>query len=515
LEGSINRSLGTLCFSIIGFDYSSNYRTIELSSNRFYYLHDMKKLALHWKILIAMVLGVIFAILSMKFGWNKFTADWVDPFGSIFINALKLIAVPLVLFSIITGVAGMGDPSKLGRIGAKTLGLYLVTTVSSIGIGLLLVNALAPGLQSNEETRLNHRLQYELWAEETSTEVIDGRHELKTASAEQIAKAQKSYKGSTEKKEYKTAADKREKADKASSEGAAPGPLKALVDMVPSNIIIAMGDGRLMLQVIFFALLFGISMAFLPKEKTGAVFDFFTGMNEVFIKMVHIIMRGAPFFVFCLMAGVLARSADTLDALLDIFIQLLGYSLLVVAGLALLMFVFYPLLMRLFGVKIGYQKFFKGMSPAQFLAFSTSSSAATLPVTIECVNDNLGVPEESTDFVLPIGATVNMDGTSLYQAIAVIFLAQYFDVDLTIGQQLGIVVTATLASIGAAAVPGAGLIMLMIVLESIGLNPMWVAIVLPMDRILDMCRTVINVTSDATVAAIVAKSEKMKFNDLE
>jgi Na+/H+-dicarboxylate symporter len=181
----------------------------------------------------------------------------------------------------------------------------------------------------------------------------------------------------------------------------------------------------------------------------------------------------------------------------------------------LLMFVFYPLLMRLFGVKIGYQKFFKGMSPAQFLAFSTSSSAATLPVTIECVNDNLGVPEESTDFVLPIGATVNMDGTSLYQAIAVIFLAQYFDVDLTIGQQLGIVVTATLASIGAAAVPGAGLIMLMIVLESIGLNPMWVAIVLPMDRILDMCRTVINVTSDATVAAIVAKSEKMKFNDLE
>ena len=285
--------------------------------------------------------------------------------------------------------------------------------------------------------------------------------------------------------------------------------------MVPSNIIIAMGDGRLMLQVIFFALLFGISMAFLPKEKTGAVFDFFTGMNEVFIKMVHIIMRGAPFFVFCLMAGVLARSADTLDSLLDIFVQLLGYSLLVVAGLALLMFVFYPLLMRLFGVKIGYQKFFKGMSPAQFLAFSTSSSAATLPVTIECVTDNLGVPEESTDFVLPIGATVNMDGTSLYQAIAVIFLAQYFDVDLTIGQQLGIVVTATLASIGAAAVPGAGLIMLMVVLESIGLNPMWVAIVLPMDRILDMCRTVINVTSDATVAAIVAKSEKMKFNDVK
>jgi Na+/H+-dicarboxylate symporter len=475
----------------------------------------MKKLALHWKILIAMVLGVIFAILSMKFGWIKFTADWIDPFGSIFISALKLIAVPLVLFSIITGVAGMGDPSKLGRIGAKTLGLYLATTVSSIGIGLLLVNLLAPGIQSNEKTRLNHRLQYELWAKETKTKVIDGRHELRTASPKELAKAMKSYTGSLETKEYKAAAKKREKADEASAKGAAPGPLKALVDMVPSNIIIAMGDGRLMLQVIFFALLFGISMAFLPKDKTGTLFDFFTGMNEVFIKMVHIIMRGAPFFVFCLMAGVLVRSAGTLNELLGIFVQLLGYSLLVVTGLSILMFGFYPLLMRLFGVKIGYRKFFNGMSRAQFLAFSTSSSAATLPVTIECVNDNLGVPEESTDFVLPIGATVNMDGTSLYQAIAVIFLAQYFDVDLTIGQQLGIVVTATLASIGAAAVPGAGLIMLMIVLESIGLNPMWVAIVLPRDRLLDMCRTVINVTSDATVAAIVAKSEKMKFKDVE
>jgi Na+/H+-dicarboxylate symporter len=272
-----------------------------------------------------------------------------------------------------------------------------------------------------------------------------------------------------------------------------------------------MSDGRLMLQVIFFALLFGISMAFLPKDKTGALFDFFDGMNNVFIKMVHVIMKAAPFFVFCLMAGVLAKSAGSLDELISIFFKLLGYSLVVILGLALMMFGFYPLLLRIFGVKISYGQFFRGMSPAQFLAFSTSSSAATLPVTIECVNDNLGVPEESTDFVLPIGATVNMDGTSLYQAVAVIFLAQFFDVDLTLSQQLGIVVTATLASIGAAAVPGAGLIMLMVVLESVGLNPMWVAIVLPMDRILDMCRTVINVTSDATVSAVVAKSEKLQF----
>lgn len=463
-------------------------------------------MALHWKILIAMALGVVWAFMSGKFGWNDFTEDWIDPFGTIFINSLKFIAVPLVLFSIITGVAGMGDPSKLGRMGGKTLGLYLITTVFSISMGLLLVNLFSPGVQHDEETRLKNRLQYELWAEESGVEVKDGRHELATATPEQIKNANSELAALKDSKEYKKAEEKREKANEAKK---GDGPLQPLVDMVPENLVISLSDGRFMLQVIFFALFFGISLAFLPKEKTKMVHSFFDGMNEVFVKMVHIIMRAAPFFVFCLMAGVLAKSADSLDELISIFTKLLGYSLAVIFGLSVMLFGFYPLFMRIFGVKISYRKFFQGMSPAQFLAFSTSSSAATLPVTIECVNENLGVPEESTDFVLPIGATVNMDGTSLYQAVAVIFLAQFFDVDLSIMQQLGIVVTATLASIGAAAVPGAGLIMLMIVLESVGLNPMWVAIVLPMDRILDMCRTVINVTSDASVSAIIAKSEKM------
>ncbi len=463
-------------------------------------------MALHWKILIAMALGVVWAFMSGKFGWNDFTEDWIDPFGTIFINSLKFIAVPLVLFSIITGVAGMGDPSKLGRMGGKTLGLYLITTVFSISMGLLLVNLFSPGVQHDEETRLKNRLQYELWAEESGVEVKDGRHELATATPEQIKNANSELAALKDSKEYKKAEEKREKANEAKK---GDGPLQPLVDMVPENLVISLSDGRFMLQVIFFALFFGISLAFLPKEKTKMVHSFFDGMNEVFVKMVHIIMRAAPFFVFCLMAGVLAKSADSLDELISIFTKLLGYSLVVIFGLSVMLFGFYPLFMRIFGVKISYRKFFQGMSPAQFLAFSTSSSAATLPVTIECVNENLGVPEESTDFVLPIGATVNMDGTSLYQAVAVIFLAQFFDVDLSIAQQLGIVVTATLASIGAAAVPGAGLIMLMIVLESVGLNPMWVAIVLPMDRILDMCRTVINVTSDASVSAIIAKSEKM------
>ncbi len=472
----------------------------------------MKKLALHWKILIAMMLGVVWAVLSGKFGWNHFTQDWIDPFGTIFINGLKLIAVPLVLFSIITGVAGMGDPSKLGRIGAKTLLMYLLTTVTSISIGLVLVNIWKPGIQSEEKTRINNRLQYEIWANENGVEIKDGRNLLAVADSAQIMLATSALEKSKDDEAYKKAESKRAKANNSKS---GDGPLQPLIDMVPSNIVVALGDGRLMLQVIFFAILFGVTMALLPKEKTGAVFDFFNGMNEVFIKMVHVIMRAAPFFVFCLMAGVLAKSANSLEELMTIFLKLMEYSIVVIIGLALLLFGFYPMLMKLFGVPVSFSKFFKGMSPAQFLAFSTSSSAATLPVTIECVNDNLGVSEDSTDFVLPIGATVNMDGTSLYQAIAVIFLAQYHDVSLDLYQQLGIVLTATLASIGAAAVPGAGLIMLMIVLESVGLNPMWVAIVLPMDRILDMCRTVINVSSDATVSAVIAKTENMEFSTVE
>lgn len=465
----------------------------------------MRKLALHWKILIAMLLGIIWAIISGYSNLNGFTADWIDPFGTIFINCLKFIAVPLVLFSIITGVAGLGDPSKLGRMGFKTLGLYLITTVFSVSVGLIIVNALKPGVQTNEATRITHRLEYEVWANDNNIPIKDGKHIMESATEEQLIVVRKKLQADASSEDYKKLSEKNELAKSNKSKG----PLQPLVDIVPDNLVIALGDGKLMLQVIFFTLFFGISLILLPKEKTEVVRSFFDGMNEVFVKMVHIVMRAAPFFVFCLMAGVLAKSADTLDELLDIFVQMGMYALVVFSGLIFMLFVFYPLMMRAFGVKIGYRKFFQGMSPAQFLAFSTSSSAATLPVTIECVNENLKVPEKVSDFVLPIGATVNMDGTSLYQAVAVIFLAQYHDVDLSIVQQLGIVATATLASIGAAAVPSAGLIMLMIVLDSVGLNPLWVAIVLPVDRILDMCRTVVNVTSDATVAAIIAKSEKM------
>ena len=465
----------------------------------------MGKLALHWKILIAMALGIIWSLISGAYGLNGFTTNWIDPFGIIFINILKFIAVPLVLFSIVTGVAGLGDPSQLGRMGAKTLGLYLITTVFSISMGLLIVNIFVPGNNSNESTRISHRLEYEVWANSNNIEIKDGRNEMVNAGEKELEVIRMKLQSDMDSDEYKAMSAKNSQKDASKKQG----PLQPLVDMVPSNIVQALGNGKLMLQVIFFALFFGVAIIMMPKEKTASVISFFSNMNEIFIKMVHMVMNFSPFFVFCLMAGVLANSADTLSELMDIFVQLGFYALIVFGGLMVMLFGFYPLMLRAFGVKIGYREFFIGLSPAQFLAFSTSSSAATLPVTIECVNKNLKVPEKVSDFVLPIGATVNMDGTSLYQAVAVIFLAQYHDVDLSMMQQFGIVATATLASIGAAAVPSAGLIMLMIVLDSIGLNPLWVAIVFPVDRILDMCRTVINVTSDATVSAIIAKSEKL------
>jgi Na+/H+-dicarboxylate symporter len=277
--------------------------------------------------------------------------------------------------------------------------------------------------------------------------------------------------------------------------------------MVPENIVLSISDNGLMLQVIFFALFFGICLALLPEDKGRSVKNFVESTNEVFLKMVDLVMQGAPFFVFALMAGVLANMADTPAQVFEIFKGLGSYSLVVVLGLFFMIFVFYPIIARTVVKPMTYRHFFKRASPAQFLAFSTSSSAATLPVTMECVEENIGVSRNITSFVLPIGATVNMDGTSLYQAVAVIFLAQLHMVDLSMGQQLTIVLTATLASIGSAAVPSAGLVMLIIVLQSVGLNPLWIAIIFPVDRILDMVRTVVNVTGDITVATVVAVSE--------
>lgn len=416
----------------------------------------MKKLALHWKILIGMALGVLFGVLMSTFeGGKEIVQDWVKPFGTIFINSLKLIAVPLILGSLIKGVSDLKDISKLSKMGGKTILIYILTTLVAVSIGLVLVNVVKPGNSITEKTR---------------TELVGN------------------YSENTQK--YK---------DQAASQKES-GPLQALVDLVPNNIIGAAGENKNMLQVIFFAIFFGIGLILIPESKSKPVKEFFDGFNEVILKMIDLIMLAAPYGVFALLAALIVESPST-----DLFKALGWYAMTVLFGL-LLMIIFYILLVYfLTGKK---PKFFiDGISPAQLLAFSTSSSAATLPVTMERVHEHLGVDEEVTSFVLPIGATINMDGTSLYQAVAAVFIAQAFGMDLSFGVQLGIVATATLASIGSAAVPGAGMVMLVIVLAQAGIPEAGLALIFAIDRPLDMCRTVVNVTGDATVSMIVAKTE--------
>lgn len=462
----------------------------------------MKKLALHWKIVIGLLLGVVWAIFSSYFGLSKFTIDWISPFGDIFIRLLKMLAVPLVLFSIISGVASLSDISKLGRLGAKTLFSYLITTVAAVSLGLLLVNVIQPGKLVGEELRIKNRINYELWVESTpGVQKLDNESFLTNPK---YASVVDEVTGNTEASEFhQNAKSKVELASVTKNSG----PLQFIVDMVPDNLFKALWAKGAMLQVIFFALFFGISLAFV-KEKAKVVVDFVEGTNEVFLKMVDLLMKASPFFVFALLAGVVSKMAgDNPNKVIELFQGIGWYALVVFVGLISMAFVVYPLIIMLLTKKFKYVHFFKAISPAQILAFSSSSSAATLPVTMECLEDNLKVSPNVSSFVLPIGATVNMDGTSLYQAVAVVFLAQFHMVELDFTQQLTIILTATLASIGSAAVPSAGLIMLAIVLQSVQLNPIWIAIIMPVDRILDMVRTVVNVTGDATVAFLVAKSE--------
>lgn len=464
----------------------------------------MKKLSLHWKIIIGLVLGIVWALLSSSMGWSSFTVDWIAPFGTIFINLLKLIAVPLVLVSIISGVANIGDPASLGRMGGKTLLIYFATTIFAAGLGLILVNLIAPGKLIDQQSRIDNRISYEIWASSEGLEIKDGINYLQ--DPEFFERAQKISELSHSELKDAAVSDKIEVAKEVKE----VSPLQPLVDIVPDNFFFSLSDNGLMLQIIFFGIFFGVCLLLIPNEKSKPVTDFMEGAMEVFLKMVDLVMQAAPFFVFALLAGVVSKMAgDDVSKVYEIFKGLSWYSLVVLLGLLTMIFVVYPLLMKLFVQNLPYRGFFKAISPAQTLAFSTSSSAATLPVTMECVEQNLGVDKKISSFVLPIGATVNMDGTCLYQAVAVVFMAQIHMIDLTIAQQLTIVVTATLASIGSAAVPSAGLVMLIIVLESVGLNPAWIAIIFPVDRILDMFRTVVNVTGDITVSTIIADGEGM------
>jgi len=415
----------------------------------------MKKLALHWKILIGMALGILFGILlSFVPNGSDFIKDYIKPFGTIFINLLKLIAVPLILASLIKGVSDLKDISKLSQMGGRTILTYLITTLTAVTIGLILVNVIQPGKSISVETR----------------------NELVEAYA-------------TNTQEKQAAAAKQKEA----------GPLNALVEMVPSNIFLAASNNRNMLQVIFFALFFGIGMILLPQNKTKAVKDFFDSFNTIILKLIDLIMLAAPYGVFALLAALVVETPS-----LELFQALGLYAVTLLLGLAA-MIVVYIVIVRVFAKKKA-DFFMKGIAPAQLLAFSTSSSAATLPVTMECVEENLGVDEEVASFVLPIGATINMDGTSVYQGVAAVFIAQAFGLELSLAAQLGIVFTATLASIGTAAVPSAGIVMLVIVLAQAGIPEAGLALIFAIDRPLDMCRTIVNVTGDAAVSMIVGKS---------
>lgn len=419
----------------------------------------MKKLALHWKILIGMLLGIIFGfIMNSLDGGKDIVSDWIAPFGKIFINLLKLIAVPLILASLIKGVSDLKDISKIKTMGLRTISIYIVTTLVAIIIGLGIVNTVKPG---------------EGMAKETIEKI---------------------------KENYSSSADAMVGKAKVQAEA---GPLQALIDIFPKNIFVAMGEAK-MLQIIFFALFVGICLLLIPENKAKPMIDFFDSLNEVVMKMVDLIMLFAPYAVFALLANVIVAFDDT-----EILIKLLWYAMCVVLGLVL-MIGFYLLLVSVY-TKKSPMWFLQKLAPAQLLAFSTSSSAATLPVTMERVEEHIGVDKEVTGFVLPVGATINMDGTSLYQGVAAVFIMQViWPEGLTFTNQLVIIFTALLASIGSAAVPSAGMVMLVIVLESIGfpaeLLPIGLALIFAVDRPLDMCRTTVNVTGDATVSMLVAKS---------
>ena len=415
----------------------------------------MKKLALHWKILIGMALGVLFGlILSFVDNGDRFISDYIKPFGTIFINLLKLIAVPLILASLIKGVSDLKDISKLSKMGGRTIITYLITTLTAVIIGLVLVNVIEPGKSISVETR---------------NELVEAYSTDTKAKQEAAAKQRES------------------------------GPLKALVDMVPSNIFLAASNNRNMLQVIFFALFFGIGMILLPGKEVKAVKEFFDSFNVIILKLIDLIMLSAPYGVFALLAALVVEAPS-----IELFKALALYAITLLLGLSIMIFI-YTIVVQLF-TKKKISFFMKGMAPAQLLAFSTSSSAATLPVTMECVKDKLGVDKEVASFVLPIGATINMDGTSVYQGVAAVFIAQAFGLDLSLTAQLGIVFTATLASIGTAAVPSAGIVMLLIVLAQAGIPEAGLALIFAIDRPLDMCRTIVNVTGDAAVSMIVGKS---------
>ncbi len=417
-----------------------------------------KRVPLFAKILLGMGMGLGFGFLAMALHWDDFVRDWVAPFGAIFMRLLKLIAVPLVLVSLVLGVVSLKDIRNLSRIGLKTILIYVCTTIIAVSIGLVTVNLIKPG---------------RLFPKDKQTEFVERYQQTVTERQNQMQQVMDD------------------------------SPLQFVVDMVPENVFEAFSSNSNMLQVIFFALIFGVALICVGQSRTVSVVRFFQQLNLILLKIIDFIMAFAPIGVFALMAALIVDYAGDLG-----IISALGmYALTVVLALAVIIFLVYPTLLRIFSKKkLG--QFFKAVFPVQMLAFSTSSSAATLPLTMERTQKHLGVSEEVSSFVLPVGVTINMDGTSCYQAVAAVFLAQVIGLDLTFGQMLLILATATISSIGTPGIPGGSIVMLMIVLDSVGIPIEGLALILGIDRPLDMLRTVVNVTGDTTVACIVDDTKK-------
>lgn len=418
----------------------------------------LSDIPLYLQILIGMVAGIIIGLVALRVDGVPFIRNWIQPWGQVFIRLLQLIAIPLVFISLIKGMTGLKDISKFSRIGGKTIGIYICTTVVAILIGLAMGLLVQPG---------------------------------RLVKQDQIAHLQEQYHNAAEEKKL------------AAEQTREQGPLAFLNDIVPNNIIKASSDNGKMLQIIFFAVFFGLATLALPAKKVQPVIALFDSLNDIILKMVDYIILFAPWGVAALMAGLIADfQGDT-----SIFSALAVYALTVAAALFLLLLVFYPLLMHFF-TRISPKKFIRCMYPVQLFAFTTSSSAATLPVTIKTVEKDLGVSEDISSFVLPVGVTINMDGTSCYQTIAILFIAQVLGIDLSFSQLCIIVAMTVLSSIGTPGIPGGSYVILAMVLTSVGIPAEGLALILGIDRPLDMLRTSVNVTGDAAVAFIIANSTK-------
>lgn len=426
----------------------------------------MKKIPPHIKILTGIVLGAILGLLAVYFHFGYLLTDWIKPLGIIFLNLLKVMAVPLVFVSLIGGVSSLRDVNTFKRIGLRTVVIYLCTTIIAVVLGLGIVNLIQPGRALSAEKREEIRAKY---AENVTKKTGEANEQIKNKSH----------------------------------------PMQFFVDMIPINIFKSAGDNTQMLPVIVFAMIFGIAMVMTSADKVQGVRQLFESLNEVILNMIEIIMKFAPIGVFSLISSLIVEFAgDNIESALDLFRALGLYSLTVLLGLSIMIYIVYGGIVLLAGKN--YISFFKKIFPVQMVAFSTSSSSATLPVTMDACEKELGISNEVASFVLPVGATINMDGTSLYQAVAAVFIAGAMGIELTLGNQITIVFTAVLASIGAAGVPGAGMVMLVIVLNSIGVPSEGIALIFAVDRILDMFRTTVNVTGDMVVASLIQAKENRR-----